>query len=328
MKRREFITLLGGAAVAWPLLARAQQPAVPVIGYLSSGSRDSDAFRVARFRQGLNETGYVEGRNVTIEFRWADHQNDWLPMLAADLVDRKVAVIATIGGGVPSALAAKAATTSIPIVFRTGSNPIDAGLVTSLSRPGGNITGVTNLNVEVGPKLLELLHELVPMAGTVALLVNPTNPSSKNQVRDLQAAARILGLQLEVLQASTESDSDGAFAAAVRGRAAALMIGADPLFISRSEQLATLTARLALPTISNYREFSLAGGLMSYGGRTAEADRLVGVYTGRILKGEKPVDLPVQQVTQVVLTVNLKTAKALGIEVPMAILLRADEVIE
>jgi putative ABC transport system substrate-binding protein len=326
MRRREFITLLGSAA-AWPLAARAQQPTMPVIGLLGSESPDLYVNRLRAFRQGLSETGFVEGRNVAIEYRWAEGQNDRLPALAADLVRRQVAVIATLGS-LPAVPIAKSATTTIPIVFAIGADPVAVGLVASLNRPGGNLTGVTSLNVEVAPKRLELLHELVPTAKIVAALVNPTNPAVKTQSGDLQAAARALGLQLHVLQASTESDLDTAFATLARLRAGALVIGIDPFFTNRTEQLAARALHQAVPTIYHFREFAAAGGLISYGGSVAESNRLAGAYTGRILKGEKPADLPVQQAVKVELVINLKTAKALGLTVPVTLLTRADEVIE
>jgi putative ABC transport system substrate-binding protein len=327
MKRRQFITLLGGAAVSWPLAVRAQQPAMPVIGFLGSGSSDLFASRVSAFRQGLSEAGYVEGRNVAIEFRWAESRNDRLPALAADLVGRKVKVIVT-GGGTPPALAAKAATTTIPIVFSIGNDPVQMGLITSLNRPGGNITGVTSLGGELGPKRLELLHDVVPTVTTIALLINPNNPAAETQSTELRPAARTLGLQLHVLRASAESDFDAAFASLVQLRAGGLVIGADAVFNTRSEQLAALTLRHAVPAIFQFREFAAAGGLMSYGDSSKEPFRQVGVYTGRILKGEKPADLPVQQSTKVELIINLKTAKALGLTVPQLLLGRADEIIE
>ena len=326
MKRRTFITLLGGAATAWPLAVRAQQSAMPVIGVLDGRSADESTPLVAALRRGLNETGFVEGRNVAIEHHWAHGQYDRLPALAADLVRRQVTVIATSGNA--SALAAKTATATIPIVFLTGADPVQAGLVASLSRPGGNLTGVTSLGVELGPKRLELLHELVPAATTIAILVNPANRSAEIQVRDMQAAARTLGLELHILQASTEREIDAAFAALTRLRAGALVISPEAFFNSRSEQLAALTVRHAVPAIYTYREFAAAGGLMSYGGSITDSYRQAGIYVGRILKGEKPADLPVQQSAKVELIINMKTAKALGLTVPFALLGRADEVIE
>ena len=328
MQRREFITLLGGAVGAWPLTARAQQPAMPVIGFLGSASADLYANALRAFRQGLNETGYVEGRNVTIEYRWADGQNDRLPALVADLVRRQVNVIAS-PGSTPAALAAKAATATIPVVFQIGTDPVAAGLVDSLARPGGNVTGVTNLNTELAPKRLEMLRELIPTANIIALLVNPTSPFiTKNISSDLQSAARTLGMQLHILNASTERDFDMVFTTLVQLRASALVIAPDAMFISRSEQLGALTLRHGVPAITQFREFAAAGGLMSYGASFTDAARQVGVYTGRILKGEKPADLPVQQTTKVELTINMKTAKALGLTVPPALLARADELIE
>ena len=327
MKRREFIVALGGTA-AWPLTARAQQSAMPVIGFLGSETPDLFAGRLRAFRQGLSETGYSEGRNVAIEFRWAQGQYNKLPELAAELVRRNVTVIATIGG-TPAALAAKAATKTIPTVFQVGIDTIQVGLVASLARPGGNLTGVTTLAVELGPKRLELLHELVPTATTVALLVNPTNPIlTETLSRDVEAAARNFRLTLHILQASTESDFDGAFASLARLQADGLVIGTDAYFNTRSEQLAALALRHGMPTIYQYPEFAAAGGLMSYGSSYREAHNLAGVYTGRILKGEKPADLPVQQATKVELIINLKTAKALGITFPLSLLGRADDVIE
>jgi putative ABC transport system substrate-binding protein len=325
-QRREFITLLGSAAVALPFAARAQQPTMPVIGLLSSTSAEAYASRVAAFRQGLSETGYVEGRNVAIEYRWAESQYDRLPGMAAELVRRQVAVIAAIS--TPAALAAKAATTIIPIVFEMGADPVAVGLIASLSRPGGNLTGVSLLNVGLASKRLELLHELVPTATITAALSNPTNPNAETLSRELQVAARSLGVQLHVLNASTTGDFDLVFATLLKLRADALVIGSDPFFNSISEQLAALAFRHAVPTIYQYRAFAAAGGLMSYGGSFTEPFRQTGVYTGRILKGEKPADLPVQQSTKIELIINLKTAKALGITVPLSLLGRADEVIE
>jgi putative ABC transport system substrate-binding protein len=325
MKRRAFITLLGGGA-AWPLAAHAQQPAMPVIGYLNSGSPDLDANLGRAFRQGLGETDYVDGRNLAIEYRWAEDQIDRLPALAADLVRRQVTVIYASGGSSP-ALAAKAATTTIPIVFRIGADPVEVGLVASLNRPGGNVTGVSLLNVEVGPKRLELIHELVPRAA-IALLVNPTEPLAETQLKDARAAAGTLGLQLHVLYASTEREFDAVFATLAQLRAGGLAIGAGPSLARRIEQLAALTVRHAVPAIHEFREFAAAGGLMSYGTNITDSSRLAGVYAGRILKGEKPADLPVQRSTKIELIINLKTAKALGIAVPQLLLGRADEVIE
>jgi putative tryptophan/tyrosine transport system substrate-binding protein len=324
MKRRAFISLLGGAAVAWPLTARAQQPAMPVVGFLNSASADGYAISARAFRQGLKDTGYVEGENVAIEYRWAEGQYNRLPALAADLVRRKVDVIAANSAAM---LPARAATTTIPIVFTTSLDPVQLGLVASLSRPGGNVTGVTSLNVEVGPKRLELLHELVP-ANVIGLLVNPNNPNAQTLSGDMQAAARKLGLQLHVLDTSNERDFDRVFGALVQLRAGALVIGTDAFLTSHSEQLAALALRHALPAIYQYPEFTAAGGLMSYGGSIMESFRTVGVYTGRILKGEKPADLPVQQITKVELIINLKTAKALGLTVPLPLSGRADELIE
>ena len=328
MQRREFIKLVGGAAAAWPLSARAQRPAMPVIGFLGGASPDLYAKPLRAFHQGLSETGYVEGRNVTIEYRWADGQNDRLAALAADLVRRQVNVIAA-PGSTPAALAAKAATATIPIIFQVGVDPIAAGLVASLARPGGNVTGVTNINTELAPKRLELLRELIPKANIIALLVNPTSPFITESIsKDLQSAARALGLQLHIQNASTERDFDTVFANLVQLRADALVIAPDAMFISRSEQLGALTLRHAVPAITQFREFAAAGGLMSYGGSSSEPTRLVGVYTGRALKGEKPTDLPVVQATKVELVINLKTAKALGLNVPNTLIGRADEVIE
>jgi putative tryptophan/tyrosine transport system substrate-binding protein len=327
MRRRDFITLLGGAAIAWPVAVRAQQQQ-PVIGVLSTRSAGDDARLWAAFRQGLAENGYIESQNVSIEYHWADGQSDRLAGLAVGLVRRRVNVIAT-PGSTAGALAAKAATSTIPIVFGTGTDPVAAGLVPRLSRPGSNVTGATSMSVEIGPKRLELLHELVPSTTIIALLVNPTNPAlTEPQVRDFQEAARALGLQLHILHASDERDFETVFLALVQLGVGALVIGGDQLFNSRSEQLAALAIRHALPAIYQYREFVAAGGLMSYGGSIADEFRLVGVYAGRILKGERPGDLPVQQATKVELIINLKTAKALGIKVPITLLARADEVIE
>jgi putative ABC transport system substrate-binding protein len=327
LKRREFVTLLGGSAAAWPLAARAQQAAVPVIGYLGAQSPAAFASRVTAFRQGLGETGYVEGRNVAIEFRWAEGQHDRLPALAAELVARRVAVIVAPGGA-PAAIAAKSVTTTIPIVFEMGADPIAMGLVTSLNRPGGNLTGVSSLNVEVTPKRLEILREAIPTATVVAVLLNPTSPTADSQLRNLQEAARALGLQLHVLHASSARDFDAVFATLLQLRASGLVVASDTFFATHSEQLAALTVRHALPAIHQSRDFALAGGLMSYGGSFVESHRQAGVYTGRVLKGDKPADLPVQQVTKVELLINLKTAKALGVTFPLALSGRADQVIE
>ena len=327
MKRREFITLLGGAAAARPLAARAQQPRMPVVGFLNGASAGSYATFVAAFRQGLNETGYTEGRNIAIEFRWADGRYDRLPALLADLVERRVDVLAVTT--TPAVLAAKAAPLTIPIVFTTSIDPVQHGLVTSLSRPGGNITGITQLNVEVAPKRLELVHELAPAGTTIALLVNPTNPIAMTMAKDLQATAVSLGRNLHIVHASAESDFDAVFASLVEMRASTLMIGAgDPFFNSRAERLGALSLRYAVPTIYQGRAFATAGGLMGYGGRIEDAYYQSGIYCGRILKGERPADLPVQQSTKVELIINLKTAKTLGITVPLPLLGRADEVIE
>ena len=325
MKRRDFIATLGGAAVAMPLAARAQQPTTPAIGFLSSAAPNQWASRVSAFRQGLSETGYDVGRNVTIEYRWADGQYDRLPAMAADLVRRQVAVIVANG---PAALAAKAATATIPIVFLTGFDPVQFGLVASLNRPGSNLTGVSNLNVELGPKRLELLHELVPTATSMAFIVNPSNTNAEPQTRELQAAARSRKLQLHILQASTEDGFDVAFATLGQLRAGALVFGTDGFFISRSQQLGALTVRHAVPAIFQKREFVQAGGLMSYGGSDIDGNRLMGIYAARILKGEKPADLPVQQSTKVELIINMKTAKSHSFNVPLSLLGRADEVIE
>jgi putative ABC transport system substrate-binding protein len=323
--RREFIVGGAAASVVCPLAARGQAPAMPVVGFLNSATPDGYPHLPRAFRQGLSEAGYVEGRNVAIEYRWAENQYDRLPAMAADLVRQRVAVIAVNS---PAARPALAATTTIPIVFNIGFDPIAAGLVASLNRPGGNVTGVVTLNVEVGPKRLELLRELVPTSTITAALVNPTNPNAETLSRGLQAAARTLGLQLHVVHASTERDLDSVFAVLAQLRAGGLVIGPDAFFNSQSKLLAALTLRHGVPAISQYREFAAAGGLMTYGGSITDQFHLVGVYTGRILKGEKPADLPVQQATKVELIINLKTAKALGLTVPLPLIGRADEVIE
>ena len=330
MKRREFITLLGSAAAAWPLAALAQQPAMPVVGFLNAASPDLFAHVVRAFHLGLSEMGYVEGRNVAIEYRWAENQYDRLPELAAELVRRRVSVITT-GSSTLAALAAKAATTTLPIVFLMGADPVQFGLVASLNRPGGNLTGITTLNLEMTPKRLQVLRELLPTTTIMAVLVNPTNAPAtvETEVRQVQAAAHTLGLQMvHVLQASTERDLDSAFSTLIQRRAGGLVISADTFFSGKSVELAALASRHAVPTISPYRDFVTAGGLMSYGGSVTELYRLAGVYTGRILKGEQPADLPVQQVTKVQLAINLKTAKALGLTVPTLLIGRADEIIE
>ena len=330
MRRRDFITLIGSTAATLPLVARAQQAAMPVVGFLNAASRDASAHVVGAFRLGLNETGYVEDRNVAVEYRWAEDHYDRLPALAAELVDRRVSVIAT-GRNTLAALAAKAATTTIPIVFLMGGDPVKAGLVTSLNRPGGNLTGVTTLNVEITPKRLEVLRELLPTTSIMAVLINPLNNPGivEAERRQAQEAANTLGLQMiHVLQASTERDLDDAFSTLIQRRAGGLVITADTLFSSKSVELAALAFRHAVPTISPYREFVAAGGLMSYGGSVTELYRLIGVYTGRILKGEQPANLPVQQLTKVELAINLKTAKAFGLTVPNSLIGRADEIIE
>jgi putative ABC transport system substrate-binding protein len=328
MNRRAIITLLGSAVAARPIAARAQQAAMPVIGFLGSESMDLFADRLHGFRQGLSESGYVEGKNVAVEYRWADGQNDRWPALATELVHRQVTVI-TAPGSTAAALAAKRATTTIPIVFFIGGDPIAVGLVASLARPGGNVTGVTTLSVEVGAKRLELMSEAVPTATIMALLTNPTNANNAETVsRETQAAARMFGLQLHVLHASAEREFDTVFVQLSQLGANALVISPDPFFFSRCKQLGALTLRHAMPTISPYREFAAAGGLISYGTNVTDVFRQVGAYTSRILKGENPADLPVQQVTKVDMIINLKTAKAFGLTFPITLLGLADEVIE
>jgi putative ABC transport system substrate-binding protein len=327
MRRRDFITVLVGTAVSWPLTSRAQQPNAPLIGFLNVQSSNAYRAMAAAFRQGLQETGYVEGQNVAIEYRWAEGQNDRLPAMVNDLIHRQVAVIAATS--TPAALAAKAATKTIPIVFEMGGDPIKLGLVASLNRPGGNVTGVTQLNAGLVPKELEILHELLPMAKTVALLVNPANSAlAEEETKEATSAAQMLGLELHVLKASTEEQLDAVFANLSQSRAGGLVVGGEAFFTSHTGQLAALAVRHAVPTIYRGREFAAAGGLAGYGSSVTNSYRLAGVYTGRILKGEHPADLPVQQATKIELYINLKTAKALGIAVPLPLSGRADEVIE
>ena len=326
MRRRELLLLVGGAVTA-PHALRAQQKAMPVIGVLSSTTPGSSAANMAAFLQGLAETGYVEGQNAAIEYRWAEGRYDRLPALAAELVKRRVDVIVT-QGGIPPTRAAKSATSTIPIVFAVGTDPVGDGLVASLARPGGNLTGVTFMMTKLNPKRLELLSELVLQADMIALLVNPSNESAEPQMRDVQEAARAKGVQLRILKASTEGEIDAAYATFVQLHASALLVGADAFFFSRREKLAALAARFAVPAIYENREYVAAGGLISYGTSLAAVNRQVGGYAGKILKGEKPADLPVQQPTTFELVVNLKTAKELGLAVPLSILARADEVIE
>jgi len=326
MRRREFIRGVAGCAAALPLGARAQQPPLPVIGYLGRETPERFATRLAAFREGLRTTGFDEGRNVVIEFRWADGQPDRLPALAADLVRRQVTVLAAPGG---AGLAAKAATTTIPVVFETGVDPVEVGLVKSLSRPEGNVTGVTSLNVELTPKGLELLHELIPRAKSFAVLANPADAVATNKLmKDVKASSRALGLELQIYNANTETDFDALFAMLVQPRTGGLLITANPVFNTRAQQLAALTLKYAVPAVHAVREFVIAGGLMSYGGNIKESHRQAGIYVGRILKGEKPANLPVQEVTKVEFYINLKTAKALGISIPNTLIGRADEVIE
>ena len=326
MKRREFVTLIGGVAAAWPLVAHAQQPAMPVIGFLGAASTGPFAPQVAAFRQGLDEAGYVEGRNVTIEYRWAEGQYDRLPAMAAELVHRQVAAI--VAFPIPAAIAAKAATATIPIVFNVAGDPVRLGLVAGLARPGSNATGVNTFLAELGAKQLGLLRELLPTAARIGVLVNPTNANVEGVTRDVTAAAAKLGVQIDVVQASDSRDIEAAFATLVRNKANALLIGSDVFFISRRVQLATLTTRHAIPAVQNVREFAEVGGLMSYGTSLPEAFRQLGVYTGRILKGATPADLPVVQSSKFEFVINLPTARALGLDVPPTLLARADEVIE
>jgi ABC-type uncharacterized transport system substrate-binding protein len=327
MRRRDFITLLGGAAAAWPFKAHAQQPAMPVVGYLNNGSPEADASRLTGLRRGLNQSGYVEGRNLVIEYRWAGNQADRLPALAADLVQLRVAVIVT--PGLVATLAAKAATTSIPIVFLVGNDPVQLGLVASLNRPGGNLTGFNILIGELGAKGLALLHELVPGIATIGFLANPNNPAVfELMTRDVLAAASVIGVKVQTLKAATDREIDAAFVSLVQERTGALLVGNDLFLNNRIEQLVALAARHAIPAMYPLRDFAAAGGLMSYGGRLTDNYQQVGIYTGRVLKGEKPADLPVVQPTKYELVINLKTARALAIDIPPTLVALADEVIE
>ncbi len=326
MRRREFVTLLGGVSAACPLTASAQQAAMPVIGFLAGQSREGRAYLTAALKQGLSETGYFEGQNASIEYRWAENQYDRLPEMAAELVNRKVAVI--VAGPIPAALAAKAATADIPIVFAIGGDPVKSGLVASLNRPDGNITGVSFFTTTLEPKRLELLREVAPNVAVIAMLLNPKSLDYENQVRDVQAAARSIGQQIVVLNASSERDIEIAFATVVQRRVGAILIGSDPFFTDRRNQLVGLAAHHGIPAIYQWREFAEAGGLMSYGTSLADAYRSVGTYAGRILKGTKSADLPVQQSTKIELVINLKTARALGLTFPLPLSGRADEVIE
>jgi putative ABC transport system substrate-binding protein len=326
--RREFLTLIGGAAAAWPVAVRAQQPALPVAGFLGTGSLRSDGFRVAAVRQGLMDAGYVEGRNVTFEYRWAEGHYERLPALAAELVRSEVAVIISVGG-VTSALAAKSATATIPVVFATGGDPIKSGLVASLNRPGGNVTGVNFLTETLVAKQFEVLHETVPRTALIGFLANPTTATAEPETtKAVLAAADSFGQKLLVEQAHTDGELDAAFAALAQQHVGALMVLGDAFFLSRRDKLVESAARLKLPTIYNLREYAVAGGLMSYGTGITDAHRIAGLYAGRILKGENPADLPVQQSTKVELVINVKTAKALGLDIPLLLLGRADEVIE
>ena len=326
MKRREFITLMS-SATAWPLAVRAQQPAMPVIGFLHSGSPGPYVHMVAAFRRGLSEMGFAEGRNIAIEFRWAEGHNDQLPAFADELVRRRVTVMAAVGGNL-SALAAKAASSTIPIVFNTGSDPVKSGLVASFNRPGGNVTGVSFFGVTLGQKRLEFIRELLPKVSLVGILVNPSFPDNEIELQDVQLAARTIGLELRVLTSSNERDIDVAFSTLAQHQVGALVVGSDPFFNSRRDQLVTLAARHAIPAVYQIREFVEAGGLMSYGNSFIDLYRQVGVYVGRILKGEKPADLPVVRTTKFELVINGRTAKALGLSIPNTLLISADEVIE
>jgi putative tryptophan/tyrosine transport system substrate-binding protein len=324
MRRREFITLLGGAAAAWPLAARAQQKTLPEVGFLLSGSRDEAT--IEAFRKGLSERGFVEDVDVKVEYRWAEDRYDRLPQMIADLVRRQVNVI--VASGSPVALAAKAATSTIPIIFYIGVDPVEIGLVSSLNRPGGNLTGISNLAVEMGPKRLELLHGLIPTANSLAALVNSNRSNSEKEGEKLRTAAGQLGLQLEVLHASTVSELDTLFPKIMTLGVGGLIVSGDPFFNTKREYIGALGLRYRVPVIYQYREFAVAGGLVSYGASQSDMNRIIGVYVGRVLKGEKPGDLPVQQAAKIELIINLKTAKAIGVEIPPALLARADEVIE
>jgi ABC-type uncharacterized transport system substrate-binding protein len=326
MRRRDFITLLGGAA-AWPLAARAQQAPMPTIGYLSARSPDDSAHLVEAFRRGLSEAGYVEGQTVTVEHRWALGQHDLLPAMAVELVRKPVTALVSVGGE-SAALAARAATSTIPIVFIIGGDPVKLGLAASYNRPGGNATGISILTSTLEPKRLGLLHELVSQAATIGVLLNPNFPSFEGQLRDVQEAARAVAVQIHVLRASTDGEIEVAFETVAQERVAALAVAADPFFDTRRDKLVALAARHAVPTMYHFREFAGAGGLVSYGANIPDAHRQIGIYTGRILKGEKPADLPVMQPTKFDLVFNLTTAKALGLEIPPTLLARADEVIE
>jgi putative tryptophan/tyrosine transport system substrate-binding protein len=326
MRRREFITAIGVTAAS-PLMARAQQPRIPLVGFLSVGSANPSALLVAAFRQGLQETGYIEGQNIAIEFRWADGQYDQLPTLASDLVRREVAVIVTAGGE-GSAFAAKAASSTIPIVFNVGRNPVSLGLVASLSHPGGHITGINLFSAELAAKRLGLLHDLMPTTSVIAHLVNPKFPTTEDNIREVEKAAGAIGLQIVLVKAGSESEIDAAFATILQNGARALLVGADPFFRDQREHIAALSARYAIPAIYEFRDFVEAGGLISYGTSLTEAYRQEGVYAGRILKGEKPSELPVLQLTKFELVINLKVAKTLGLAIPSGVLAIADEVID
>ncbi len=327
IRRREFITLIGGAAAAWPIAARAQQ-GMPVVGFLHSASAAAYTELVVAFRKGLSEAGYIEGQNVAIEYRWSENQNDRLPALAADLVRRRVSVLVT-PGSTAATLAAKAATTTIPVVFLSAVDPVKIGLVASLNRPGGNVTGISDIGVELAAKRVELLHELLPKAARFAVLVNPTNPFiAEPFVTEMQTAASVIGRQIDVLPVSTNSDIDTAFATLVKKRADAFLVSPDALFVTRRVQLLTLASRHAVPAMYFRREFTEGGGLMSYGSNLADQFRQTGIYAGRILKGEKPAEMPVQLPTKFEFVINIQTAKTLGIDIPATLLARADEVIE